>query len=130
MKSRSLFGAGLFLAVVVSVPAWGFAQAPTVVATGLKSPAKMTLSEDGYLLVTESGNGPNTGAVSRVSRCGQQLRIIEGLPSALGPRGEPSGPSGIDFQGTTLYVAIGAGDATILGPPPTELPNPNPSSPC
>jgi hypothetical protein len=129
VKDRSVLRAGLFLAVVVSIPAWGFAQAPTVVATGLRAPTKITLSDDGYLLVTESGNGPNTGAVSRVSRCGQQLRIIDGLPSGIGPRGEPSGATGIDFQGTTLYVAIGAGDATIAGPPPTELPNPKPSSP-
>ncbi len=129
MTNKSVFRAGFFLASLLLLAVSGLAQAPTVIATGLKAPAKLALTEDGYILASESGNGPNTGAVARVSRCGQILRLIEGLPSGIEARGAPSGPSGIDSQGTTLYVAIGGGGATIPGPPPTEIPNPNPSSP-
>jgi hypothetical protein len=59
--------------------------------------------------------------------------ILDGLPSATnlnGGEAAPSGPSGLIRRGDTLYMAIGAGDATTPGPVPgSEMENPTPASP-
>ncbi len=131
MNTRILIRNGSLLALSLIAPVLVSAQGPPVVTTGLRAPTKLVLSEDGYLIVSESGAmTPNMGGISRVSRCGQNLRLVDGLPSGLEPRLAPSGPNGIEISGRTIYVAIGAGDGTIAGTVPgTELPNPNPSSP-
>jgi len=108
------------------------AQSTSVFATGLKAPTKIILSQNGNLLVTEAGDGPNTGRVSIVDRGGNRRTVIDGLPSGLAaPNNDPSGPAGLAGDGRTLFVAIGAGDVVRVGPRPgTEVPNPNgPSSP-
>jgi hypothetical protein len=117
--------------IFLSLPGGAAAQTPLVAATGLRNPVKLVPTDGGNLVVTEQGNGPNTGRVSRVTLCGASLTLLSGLPAGPEPRGLPSGPSGIELQGNRLYIAIGAGDATVLGPvPPTEIPNPaGPSSP-
>jgi hypothetical protein len=104
---------------------------PTVFASGLKAPTKIIVSPKGNLLVAEQGNGPNTGRVSVLDSGGNRRTLIDGLPSGFSPpNGEPSGPSGLEMRGRTLYVVIGLGDATVSGPVPgTEIPNPSPSSP-
>jgi hypothetical protein len=111
------------------------AQCPTtVLASDLKAPTKIILSQNGNLLVAEQGNGPNTGRISILDpSSGERRTLLDGLPAAINNLGgfpAPSGPSGLALRGRTLYVAIGVGDAAFLGPlPGTELPNPNPSSP-
>jgi hypothetical protein len=110
------------------------AQCPgSVLASDLRAPTKIILSNLGNLLVAEQGNGPNTGRISILDRNGGERRtLLDGLPSGINNLGgfpAPSGPSGLAMRGRALFIAIGVGDAAMLGPAPgTELPNPNPSS--
>jgi hypothetical protein len=107
-------------------------SAPTVFTVGLKAPTKIISAAQGSLVVTEGGNGPNTGRVSVIDRTGQRRTLIDNLPSAITQLGEagPSGPSGLDLSGRTLFVLIGGGNSTVSGPAPgSEAPNPNPASP-
>jgi len=111
------------------------AQCPTtVLASDLRAPTKIILTQNGNLLVAEQGNGPNTGRISILDpSSGDRRTLLDGLPSAINNLGgfpAPSGPSGLAMRGRTLFIAIGVGDAALLGPlPGTEVPNPNPSSP-
>ena len=108
------------------------AQCPTsAFATGLKAPNKVILTSSGHLIVAEAGAGANTGRVSIITRQGVRRTLIDNLPSGFAPpNNDPSGPSGLVLSGRTLYILIGAGDATINGPAQgSELANPNPSSP-
>lgn len=107
-------------------------SAPTVFSTGLKAPAKIISTAQGALVVAEGGSGANTGRISVIDRNGQRRTLIDGLPAAITQNGEaePSGPSGLDLSGRTLFVVIGLGNATLSGPVPgSEIPNPNPASP-
>ena len=104
----------------------------SVFATGLRAPTKIIISPKGNLLVAEAGNGPNTGRISIVDQTtGNRRTLVDGLPSGFAPpEGDPSGPSGLEMRGRTLFVVIASGDETLNGPVPgTEIPNPNPSSP-
>ncbi|MEO6569630.1 MAG: ScyD/ScyE family protein [Opitutaceae bacterium] len=104
----------------------------TPLTTGLLSPAKITLSTKGNLLVTEVGFAPNSGRVSLVDPAtGVRRTLLDGLPSGLAtPNNDPAGPSALWMRGRTLYVAIGTGDEVVNGPAPgTAIPNPHPSSP-
>jgi hypothetical protein len=111
------------------------AQCPTsVLASDLRAPTKIILSQNGNLLVAEQGNGPNTGRISILDpSSGERRTLLDGLPSGINNLGgfpAPSGPSGLAMRGRTLFIAIGVGDAALLGPlPGTEMPNPNLSSP-
>jgi hypothetical protein len=121
----------MFTLMSVSVSA----QCPTTVfASDLRAPTKIILSQNGNLLVAEQGNGPNTGRISILDpSSGERRTLLDGLPSGINNLGgfpAPSGPSGLAMRGRTLFIAIGVGDAALLGPlPGTEVPNPNPSSP-
>jgi hypothetical protein len=111
------------------------AQCPTTVfASDLRAPTKIIFSQTGNLLVAEQGNGPNTGRISILDPSnGERRTLLDGLPSGINNLGgfpAPSGPSGLAMRGRTLFIAIGVGDAAMLGPlPGTEVPNPNLSSP-
>lgn len=107
------------------------AQCPTSVVTGgLEFPLGITQSNQGNLLVSETGTpAPNTGRISIVGLGGSRRTLLNGLPSAINDVGEPSGPAGLVLRGRTLYVAIGVGDVGVAGPiPGTTIPNPNPLS--
>jgi hypothetical protein len=125
----SVFGTFTLTSVSVS------AQCPTTVfASDLRAPTKIILSQKGNLLVAEQGNGPNTGRISILDpTSGERRTLLDGLPSGINNLGgfpAPSGPSGLAMRGRTLFIAIGVGDAALLGPlPGTEMPNPNLSSP-
>ncbi len=106
----------------------------TPFASGLKAPTKSVLTDRGNLFVAESGAGSNTGRLSLINRqTGMRRTILDGLPSATNLNGgspAPSGPSGLALSGDTLYMTIGAGDATSPGPAPrSEMENPAPASP-
>jgi hypothetical protein len=120
------------LIVAVMLSGLGFqtrAQTTSVFSAGLSQPSKIILTPTGNLLVTETMPMPNSGRVSIIDRTGTRRTLIDGLPSGTSIEG-PSGPSGLDMRGRTLFVAIGEGDGTLAGPfPGTEVPNPNPSSP-
>ena len=104
---------------------------PGVLTAGLEGPLDITLTQQGNLLVAETGTpAPNTGRVSIVDRDGNRRTLLDGLPSGINAIGDPSGTNGLFLRGRTLYVVSGEGNSTIAGPiPGTELPNPNPSSP-
>ncbi|HEV7892094.1 MAG TPA: ScyD/ScyE family protein [Pyrinomonadaceae bacterium] len=129
MKFKTLFtAAALSLALA---PTFARAQSVSVFAGGLKGPSKLVMTPRGNLLVAEGGDGPNKGRVSLIDRKTRARRtVLDGLPAGPSIDGGISGPSGIALEGNTIYVVIGAGDGTIVGPAPgTEKPNPNPSSP-
>src|SRR5687767_5244180 len=101
--------------------------------SGLQLPLGITISNQGNLLVSETGTRvANSGRISIVDLAGNRRTLVDGLPSGINDVGEPSGPAGLFLRGRTLYVVIGVGDVGIPqpGPPPGRLlPNPNPSSP-
>ncbi len=104
----------------------------TELVPGLLEPIGTVLTDQGNLLVAESGdNTPGSGRVSIVDPSGNRRTLLAGLPSAPADVGDPSGPTGMMMRGRKLYLAIGVGDVGIAGPRPgTTLENPNgPSSP-
>src|SRR6185503_1866963 len=100
------------------------------VISGLRAPLGTTLTNQGNLLVSETGTAAlHSGRISIVDASGNRRTLLDGLPSAINDVNEPSGPAGIFMRGRTLYVAIGTGDAGRAGPiPGTTIPNPNPIS--
>jgi hypothetical protein len=108
------------------------AQCPvTELTSGLQTPLGITQSNEGNLLVSETGiRVSNTGRISIVDPGGNRRTLLDGLPSGIDVVGGTSGPASLYMRGRTLYAVIGAGDSTLAGPfPGTELGNPNPSSP-
>ena len=102
-----------------------------VVASGLRSPIGSVLTNQGNLLVSETGttNVPASGRISIVSPGGGRRTLLDGLPQGTNAAGgDASGPNGITMRGRTIYVAIGQGDTVIPGPNGTTVPNPNVSS--
>ncbi len=104
-----------------------------VVASGLRAPIGSVLTEEGNLLVSETGtvNVPNSGRISIVSPDGTRRTLLDGLPQGTNAAGgDASGPNSLTMSGRTVYVAIGQGDTVILGPVMGSwLPNPDVSSP-
>lgn len=97
-----------------------------VVMSGLANPRGLAWSPDSSLYVAEAGRGGplvpgpcfelggtvcygRTGAVSRLTRDGEQERVIDDLPSyAQVTSGRAEGPNGISFHGLgNAYVTIG-----------------------
>jgi hypothetical protein len=108
------------------------AQCPvTELTSGLQIPLSIIQSNQGYLLVSESGTRvSNTGRIYIFDVGGNRRTLLDGLPSGISDVNDPSGPAGLFMRGRTLYVAIGLGDAIQAGPlPRTAVANPNPSSP-
>jgi hypothetical protein len=121
-----LGGAGLLAGVTAS------AGDCTVVASGLRAPIGSVLTNQGNLLISETGiaNVPASGRISIVSPDGVRRTLLDGLPQGTNAAGgDASGPNAITMRGRTAYVAIGQGDTVIPGPlPGTTVPNPNVSS--
>lgn len=107
------------------------AQTASTLTAGLKAPGKILYTDGGNLIVAEAGQGPNTGRISLVDRCGKRTTLIDGLPAGVSSEGSTSGPSGLALRGKTLFVSIGEGDALVAGDAPgMAKPNPNgPASP-
>jgi hypothetical protein len=100
-------------------------------ASGLKVPLGLVLTDQRNLLVSESGDQGvlHSGRISIVSSDGARRTLLDGLPSASNDVNEPSGPAGIVMRGRTLYVALGIGDAILpVGDTPFRIGNPHPSS--
>ncbi|HEY3440324.1 MAG TPA: ScyD/ScyE family protein [Paludibaculum sp.] len=94
----------------------------SLLVEGLQLPYKLLLTDAGNLLVTEAGGAPNTGRISRVSRSGNRVSLLEGLPSGpSNPEMTPIGPTGIVLRERMLFVAFGEGDAVRNGPTPGSL---------
>jgi hypothetical protein len=123
------------LALAVSAILLGAAQVNaqcSELISGLRSPLGTALTNQGNLLVSETGTGaPGTGRISIVDASGSRRTLLDGLPSGIADVGDPNGPSGLFMSGRTIYVAIGTGDVGRAGPcPGSDIPNPaGPSSP-
>ncbi len=96
-----------------------------VVASGLDSPRHLTFAPGGDLFVAEAGRGGDvscsehpdlgefclgfSGAVTRVSDTGADVRVLTGLPS-IASATEALGPSDIVFTGSKNFaVSVGLG---------------------
>jgi len=103
-----------------------------VLASGLRAPIGSVITNQGNLLVSETGtaNVPASGRISIVSPAGGRRTLLDGLPQGTNAGGgDASGPNAITMRGRTVYVAIGQGDTVIPGPVAgTAVPNPNVSS--
>jgi hypothetical protein len=134
-KLRFFQSTGLSLVSTALAILLGTAQASaqcTELISGLQLPLGTALTNQGNLLVSESGTGAaGTGRISIVDPTGNRQTLLDGLPSAINDVGEQSGPAGLFMRGRTLYLAMGTGDAGRPGPfPGTTIPNPaGPSSP-
>lgn len=125
------FSLTLLVFTIAFVTTRGNAQCNTV-TTGLREPLGTTLTNQGNLLVSETGTpAPGSGRISIIDSSGNRRTLLAGLPSAINDVSEPTGPSGLFIRGRTLYVAMGVGDVGRAGPVPgTTIPNPaGPSSP-
>jgi hypothetical protein len=100
------------------------------VTSGLREPLSSSLTNQGNLLVSETGNAAlHSGRISIVDPLGNRRTLIDGLPSAINDVNEPSGPAGIFMRGRTLFLAMGTGDTGRAGPVAgTTRPNPDPIS--
>lgn len=125
--SRVKFSLASAAMVVMLAGAQAGAQCPLdVVTSGLLRPLGITQSNQGNLLVAESGTAaPGSGRISIVGLDGTRRTLLDGLPSAINEGATPFGPTGLFPRGRTLYVLIGIGDSLLPG----RLPVPNPSSP-
>jgi hypothetical protein len=103
----------------------------STVYTGLDGPLGIVQTDQGNLLIAESGTPiPNTGRLSILDLAGNRRTLLSGLPSGVNDVGRPSGPAGLFLRGRTLYLTMGVGDASQAGPlPGTIVLNPTPSSP-
>jgi hypothetical protein len=125
---RSLSLLLLVAASVMLLNLQAMAQCPSQeLVTGLRFPLGSALTNQGNLLVSETGTtAVHSGRISIVSLDGTRRTLIDGMPSAVNDVNEPAGPGGIVMRGRTLYVAIGVGDVGVPGPfPGTTIPNPN-----
>ena len=134
-KLRTFTSISFSLALTVLTMSLAAAQASaqcTQVISGLREPLGTALTNQGNLLVSETGTTDlNSGRISILDSSGNLRTLLDGLPSAINDVNEPSGPAGLFMRGRTVYVAIGVGDVGRAGPiPGTTIPNPaGPSSP-
>ena len=111
-------------------PLWAMAQNFAVFASDLQKPARVLVTPQGNLLVSEGGLAEsNSGRVSFIDRGGNRRSLLEGLPNARGYTLNPYGPTGMALDGATLYLLIGEGDVQAFPPPAIRLNPDGPSSP-
>jgi hypothetical protein len=119
--------------IAVTLAGQARAQCTTELTAGLRFPLGIAVSNQGNLLVSESGatGVEHSGRISIVDQEGVRRTLLDGLPSATNDVNEPSGPAGLVMRGRTLYVAIGIGDTIQVVAPgsPVRVGNPHPASP-
>jgi len=99
------FSLTLLVFTIALVTTRGNAQCNTV-TTGLREPLGTTLTNQGNLLVSETGTpATGSGRISIIDSSGNRRTLLAGLPSAINDVSEPSGPAGLFIRGRTLYVA-------------------------
>lgn len=113
---------------VALAPALAAGAETSVFAVGLNTPAKVELTRQGNVLVTEAGTANNDGKLTRIGRTGAMLPILSGLPSGVATTGETSGPQAAVVDGCcVMHLTIGEGDMlrfNTAGPPGSQVPNP------
>lgn len=127
------FRGGIALLVASGVAIVGTASAAdcSVVAGGLRGPIGSAFSNQGNLIVSETGiaGDPTSGRISIVSPSGARRTLLDGLPQGTNAAGgDASGPNSLAMVGRTIYVAMGQGNTVIPGPGGSTVPNPNVSS--
>ena len=119
--------------VLVATAAGAVAQVcpATTVTSGLFRPIGMAWSNQGNLIVSETGiRTPHGGRLSIVDPSGARRTLLDALPSGRSDVGDPAGPAGIVMRGRTAYVLMSIGDSVLPAPVPTrQLANPAVSSP-
>ena len=135
-RRRTSVSAGVALVILLSqLVTLASAEAQvcpgTTLISDLRRPMGLALSNQGNLLVSETGTTTlHSGRISIVDPSGNRRTLLDRLPSGLNDIAEPSGPAGIAVRGRTLYVLMSVGDSVLPAPVPTRhLPNPNVSSP-
>jgi hypothetical protein len=139
MKRRWCLPLAAAASIAVAAPAGARGVDVDVIARGLDNPRHVAVAKDGDLYVAESGRGGDhatsrscfnsaegfactgaTGAVTKITRRGQQ-RVVRGLAS-FAPVGGGSaiGPHGIYVDGHDLYVTNGGPTAPWRGDDPTQ----------
>jgi len=95
------FSLALAASAVLLAGAQASAQCPaTPLTSGLQIPLGISQSNQGNLLVSETGTStPNTGRISVVGLNGTRRTLLDGLPSGLNDVNEPSGPAGLFMRG-------------------------------
>jgi len=88
------FSLALTVLTVLLATAQASAQC-TQVISGLRGPLGTALSNQGNLLVSETGtSAQNSGRISILDASGNRRTLLDGLPSAINDVSEPSGPAG------------------------------------
>ncbi len=113
----------LSLAVLACTAAGLLAQ--SVLASGTKTPVKITRTPGGNFELAESGTGVNDGRVGLVSIWGERFNLLSGLPSGMTPEGTAIGPTAVADAHGTIYIVIGEGDVKGASSTPQQVPNPN-----
>ena len=124
-------GVVVLLATATAVCGTASAADCSVVAAGLRGPIGSVFSNQGNLIVSETGiaGNPTSGRVSIVSPDGTRRTLLDGLPQGTNAAGgDASGPNSLAMVGRTIYVAMGQGNTVIPGPGGATIPNPNVSS--
>ena len=77
-------------------------------ASGLMAPLGITQGSNGYLWVTEQGDGNgNTGRVSVITPDGKVWPAITGFLSVINPENSPSGLTHLSYKDGKLYILHG-----------------------
>jgi hypothetical protein len=125
----------VFVAAVIGAAAGAHAQQVSVYASGLDGPRGMTFGPDGKLYVAEAGlggfnnpclvvpvvgpyHGGPSARVSKITRSGRRITVVDGLPSAMSslPSGDTIGAAAVAFLGSQLYVLSAGGGCTHANP--------------
>ncbi len=110
---------GLLLASLgMAAPAAASGPHVKVIASGLDNPRGLTVDSHGRVLVALAGQGGpggigTTGKIIRISKGGvSDYRV--GLPSAISPEGEATGPVNVDVgKHGRVFVAVGGGPQVV-----------------
>jgi len=132
MKRQLMTGVGAAGILVAGASGAAAQVCPgTTVTSGLHRPIGMAWSNQGNMIVSETGvQTPHSGRLSIVDPSGTRRTLLDALPSGPSDVGDPAGPAGIVMRGRTAYVLMSIGDSVLAGPLPTrQIPNPAVSSP-
>jgi hypothetical protein len=108
----------LLASLAMAAPAAASGPHVKVIASGLDNPRGLTVDSHGRVLVALAGRGGpggigTSGKIIRISKGGvSDYRV--GLPSAVSPEGEATGPVNVDVgRHGRVFVAVGGGPQVV-----------------
>ncbi len=109
--------AALTALALAGAPVGAAAPSVWVVASGLDNPRGIDVGHDGRIYFAEAGSGGTggygtTGRISVIDR-GRAHVFAAGLPSALSPEGEVTGPVNVAFIHDTTLAIVGGGPQAL-----------------